>query len=75
MSTTSKTPTALDVPAGSGNALVEKLEAMGYRVVIAEDVVMPVKPALDAFVLTAPKKCPEPPLSQPKEWWRGGRPR
>lgn len=44
-------------------------------VVIVEDVPRPQPPKLDAFILEAPKKCPEPPLSQPKEWWRGGRPR
>ena len=71
---THQTPTALDVPAGSVHAVVEKLESMGYRVVVVDDV-RPVKPELDAFVLTAPKKCPEPQLGQPKEWWRGGRPR
>ena len=67
---------ALDLAAGSVDDLVRKLEAQGYRVVIVDDVrPKPQPPPLNAFILTAPKKYPEPPLGQPKEWWRGGRPR
>ena len=55
--------------------LFAMLEAQGHRFVIVEDVPRPQPPKLDAFILEAPKKCPEPPISQPKEWWRGGRPR